>query len=177
MKHYNACPDYSFRRITDITVQDLRDMGAEAVAIDLDNTTVKDSSYSLPESTKKWLDNIKENGISVVIISNTTFIRAWYLSKKMGSLPFFSLAAKPHTRALRKASEKLGVNLENIAMIGDRLFTDVMAANKAGAISVRVEPMEKEKRFKAHFERARKREEEYMRAHGVKKPKKETCAV
>lgn len=176
MKYTNAYPKYSFRRITDITVEDLHKMGAKAVAVDLDNTTVIDSSYKLPEETHKWLDTVREAGIQVIIISNTIFTRAWFLGKKMGNIPFIAPAHKPHTKAIRKASEILGVELENLAMIGDQLFTDVISANKAGAISVKVEPMKKEKLFAGHFKKVRERERKYMRQYNSEN-KKSKCAV
>ncbi|MBR3438568.1 MAG: YqeG family HAD IIIA-type phosphatase [Clostridia bacterium] len=170
MKYTNAYPKYQFRRITDITVEDLRKMGAKAVAVDLDNTTVIDSSYKLPEETRKWIETVREAGIQVIIISNTWFTRAWYLGKKMG-VPFIAPAHKPHTRAIRKAAKMLDVKLENIAMIGDQLFTDIISANKAGAISIRVEPMEKEKLFAGHFKKVRAREREYMKQHRAENKK------
>ena len=135
MKYTNAYPKYQFRRITDITVEDLQKMGVKAVAVDLDNTTVIDSSYKLPEETRKWIETVREAGIQVIIISNTWFTRAWYLGKKMG-VPFIAPAHKPHTRAIRKAAKMLGVELENLAMIGDQLFTDVLGANLFGLTSI-----------------------------------------
>ena len=176
MKYTNAYPKYQFRRITDITVEDLQKMGAKAVAVDLDNTTVIDSSYKLPEETRKWIDTVRSAGIQVIIISNTIFTRAWYLGKKMGDIPFIAPAHKPHTKAIRKAAKMLGVELENLAMIGDQLFTDVISANKAGAISIRVEPMKKEKLFAGHFKKVRAREREYMKQYHNEK-NKEKCTA
>ena len=176
MKYTNAYPKYQFRRITDITVEDLRKMGARAVAVDLDNTTVIDSSYKLPDETKNWIETIRNSGIKVIIISNTLYTRAWYLGKKMGDVPFIAPALKPHTMAIRKAAKMLDVELENLAMIGDQLFTDIISANKAGAISVRVEPMEKEKLFSGHFKKVRAREREYMKQHRYES-KKGKCTV
>ena len=86
-------------------------------------------------------------------------------------VPFIAPAHKPHTRAIRKAAKMLDVKLENIAMIGDQLFTDIISANKAGAISIRVEPMEKEKLFAGHFKKVRAREREYMKQHRAENKK------
>lgn len=158
----DAYPQYEYKRITDITVEDLRKMGAKAVAIDLDNTTVLDSTLHAPGGVREWLRDVRFSGFPVIIISNTYPIRAWMLSKKFGKLPWISMADKPHTSAFFKAAKMLNVDVSELAMIGDRLFTDVMGANKAGAISVKVEPFEPEKLFAEKFRKERKKEHEYL---------------
>ncbi len=158
----DAYPDYEYKRITDITLDDLRNMGAKAVAVDLDNTTVLDSTLHAPGGVKEWLQTVRAAGFPVIIISNTYPIRAWMLSKKFGKLPWISFAEKPNTAAFFKASKMLGVKVEDMAMIGDRLFTDVMGANKAGAISIKVDPFEPEKLFAEKFRKERKKEREYL---------------
>lgn len=159
---HDAYPKYEYARITDITLQDLRMMGAKAVAVDLDNTTVLDSTMHAPGGVKEWLRDVRAAGFPVIIISNTYTIRAWWLSKKFGKLPWISMADKPHTSAFFKAAKMLNVDVSEIAMIGDRLFTDVMGANKAGAISIKVEPFEPEKLFAEKFRKERKKEREYL---------------
>ena len=159
---HDAYPDYEYKRITDITVEDLHSMGARAVAVDLDNTTVLDSTLHPPGGVREWLQTIRQAGFPVIIISNTYPIRAWLLSKKFGRLPWISFAGKPNTSAFFKAAKMLQVEVEDIAMIGDRLFTDVMGANKAGAISVKVNPFKPEKLFAERFRRERKKEHEYL---------------
>lgn len=159
---HDAYPDYEYKRITDITIEDLHNMGAKAVAVDLDNTTVLDSTLRAPGGVKEWLQNVRAAGFPVIIISNTYTIRAWMLSKKFGKLPWISMADKPHTGAFFKASKMIGVPVEDIAMIGDRLFADVMGANKAGAISIKVDPFAPEKLFAKKFRKERKKEHEYL---------------
>ena len=43
----NSVPQYFFDSITDIKPSDISDMGGKAVGIDLDNTTVYDSTLKL----------------------------------------------------------------------------------------------------------------------------------
>lgn len=158
----DAYPQYEFQRITDITVEDIGRMGAKAVAIDLDNTTVFDSSFRFPRGVKDWVHGIRDAGIPMIILSNTYTFRAWILAQKLGGLDWLSMADKPHTEGYRRAAEILGVDVSEIAMIGDRLFTDVMGANKAGAISVKVEPFEPEKLLAGHYRRVRAQERAYL---------------
>ena len=159
--HFDAYPDYMFEKVTDISPNALRAMGAKAVALDLDSTTVNFSSFHIDEEIIDWVAGIKKAGIEVVVITNTVFLRALYISRKMGKLPFYSFACKPNTLALRLAAQKLQLEPGEIAMIGDQLFTDVLSANRTGAISVKVEPMGKEPPL-AYFENKRQLEREYL---------------
>ena len=159
-----AYPDYNFDKITDITPADLKIMGVKTVAIDLDNTTVPYSSLRLEKGVKKWIDEMRENGIKVIIVTNALIGRSFILSKKMGNIPFIPLAFKPSPVALRIASFFLDVENEEMAMIGDQLFTDVLAANRLGAVSVKVEPLGEDGwLFKRYFKTKRELELLYLR--------------
>jgi HAD superfamily phosphatase (TIGR01668 family) len=50
-------------------------------------------------------------------------------------------AAKPSRRKLKKAAEAMNLPVEQVAMVGDRLFTDVLAGNRLGMFTILVEPM------------------------------------
>lgn len=139
MKKVKGKPDYFYKRITDITVEDVKKMGVSALAVDLDNTAVKDSSYHMEKDVIRWSDKMRKNGIKIVIVSNTFFHRALWFSYKMGWVPFVALANKPSPLALKTAAKLIKTKVNSIAMIGDRLTKDVLCANRAGAVSVKVE--------------------------------------
>ena len=50
-------------------------------------------------------------------------------------------AGKPSPRGLLAAMEKIGIDRAHTAMLGDKLLTDVLAANRAGVPALMVEPM------------------------------------
>ena len=54
---------------------------------------------------------------------------------------FTSGARKPRRGALRRVIEELDLPPEKIAMIGDRLFTDVWCGNRLGLYTVLVRPI------------------------------------
>lgn len=162
MEKDEAYPGYFFDKIYDITVDDLREMGVKAVAVDLDNTTVVDSSFRMLHGVRKWMNEIRAAGYPFVIVTNTYPIRAWFFSKVMGNIPFFAFAKKPAPDKLLRAAAHLNVQVSEIALIGDQLFADVTAANRCGAVSVKVEPYSKEILFAKKFRRIRRREKEYL---------------
>lgn len=136
-------PDYSFEKITDITPGFVRRAGANAVAFDLDNTVTHYGSLRLEPGIDKWLESMRAAGIKLIIVSNTITPRAYWFSKKMDSIPFIAPAFKPSSISLKLASKMLGEAPENILMVGDKVSTDVKAANKIGATSVKIVPLTK----------------------------------
>lgn len=162
----DAVPKYIYSSITDITPDELRRIGAVAVGIDLDNTTVYDSTLRPREGVMAWIRQTKEAGFPIMIVSNTYPLRARWLSKKF-RVPFLALSDKPNPKNVIKAAAQLGVPLENFAMIGDQLFADIEAANRCGAISVWVRPFMREKIFAKKFARRRAREKKFCEEHGI----------
>ena len=50
-------------------------------------------------------------------------------------------AGKPSTRGLTAAMERAGAARQETGMLGDKLLTDMLAANRAGVLALMVEPM------------------------------------
>lgn len=161
--------DYRFKKVTDITLEDIGKMGAKAIGLDVDNTICFDGTMNFAEGISEWVETVKNAGIPIMIITNATEPRAGRVAKKLG-LPYVHLAKKPFSYKLRIAAKKMGVNVTEMAMLGDQLFADVKAANKCGAIAVRIDPMLGETRFAMYYARRRKKEApilaEFEKNHG-----------
>ena len=164
----NSTPGYFYDSITDITPEDIKKMGGKAVGIDLDNTTVYDSTLQLFKGVKKWLSDVHKAGLPVIIVTNTYGIRAKLIAKKMGNLPCIYDANKPEKACFEKACEMAGgVKMNEFVMIGDQLFTDIQGANNAGAVSVRVRYKAREVVFFPYFISIRKKEKLYLENKGL----------
>ncbi len=163
----NSTPKYFYDIITDITPEDIINMGGRTVGIDLDNTTVYDSTLKLFPEVLKWLGDIKAAGIPVVIVTNTYTIRAKLIARKMGKLPYIANADKPEKKCFTEACKITGADISQFVMIGDQLFTDIQGANNAGAISVRVKYKAKEIVMAFYFRKIRKKEKLYLESKGL----------
>ncbi len=150
-------PKYRFARVTDITIEDLHKMGAKAVALDIDNTICNDGKTECIEGLPQWIEKVKSAGIKIMIISNAIPPRPQKIAKSL-ELDCLCYARKPFAHKLIKGAKLMGVNTNEMAMVGDQLFADIKAANRCGAIAVRVEPLEGETRFKKYYEVRRKKE-------------------
>lgn len=158
-------PRLRFHSVLDVTPEDIFSLGAKAVALDIDNTICPDGKFICIRGVKKWLKTFADAGIPVTAVSNCTLPRMlpFYFFLR---LPFVHLARKPETRALIKAARKMGVDISGLAMIGDGLFKDVLAANRCGAIPVRIDPLPAKTTLYPHYYAKKQREEEdYIRLH------------
>ena len=94
MREKDTTIKYMFHTVHDITPEFLREIGVEAVAFDLDNTSVKDSTLTTIPGSISWIKCLKEAGFKVAIVTNTPHIRAFWFSKAFGA-PFHAYSKKP----------------------------------------------------------------------------------
>lgn len=162
-------PKYRFRSVLDITPDDLRKMGAKAVGLDIDNTIAPDGTLKFIDGAQEWIDSVRAAGFPVTIVSNGTIFRVGPIAKKFG-LPFVSLSMKPYTNGLYRAAKRMRVDITGLAMLGDQLFSDVKAANRCGAIAVRIDPIPMKSLYPHYYAWKEKRErpilEEFEKLHG-----------
>ena len=114
-----------------ITPEYIKGKGICAVILDIDNTLVP---YEIAEPTpevRAWLQALTDNGIKVAFVSNNHAERVELFNRTLG-FPAFPDSGKPLKKACRKAMEALGSKPENTAIIGDQVFTDVLAGRNAG---------------------------------------------
>lgn len=156
-------PRYRFRCVLDITPEDLHKMGAKAVGLDIDNTLAPDGTFNFVEGVHEWIDKIQKAGFPITVISNGTFIRVIPISRYLGNLPYVHLSCKPFSCGLKKAAKRMGVDISELAMIGDQLFSDIKAANRCGAIPVRVDPLPAKSLYPHYYKWKEKREEPILR--------------
>ena len=163
-------PKYRFRHILDVTPDDLRRMGARAVGLDIDNTITPDGTYNYTDGIREWVSEITGAGFPITVISNGSIFRVKAISNYLGGLPFVHLSMKPFSRGLKKAARKMNVDISELAMLGDQLFSDVKAANRCGAIAVRVDPLPAKSLYPRYYKWKDKREkpilEEFEKNHG-----------
>ncbi len=139
LKNFN--PDEIVDEVYDIDVSRLANLGIKAALIDMDNTILPWRDANLPESSVSWVNELKESGIKVCILSNThSPERLRRVSEKLG-VESVAKAWKPFVFAYKKGLSVTGTLASETVMIGDQLMTDVWGANKAGIHSVLVRPM------------------------------------
>lgn len=134
-------PDRLLAAYNNVTPELLRQKGVRLLLCDLDYTLAPKSVKTPPEGVKPWIDGLKAAGITVMILSNNrSGKRVDEFCRQLG-IDYVGHARKPLTKGLRRAMDKAGVTARETAMLGDKLLTDMLAANLAGAAALMVEPV------------------------------------
>lgn len=138
-------PNMQVRKITDITIEMLKENNIKGMILDVDNTLIDLDRVPL-EGIKEWIDNMKNEGIKFCIASNSLKKDKIEKFAKMLDIPYVHFSAKPTKIGLKKAKQILGIeNSKNIAEVGDQLFTDVLGTNRMKMFSILTEPLCEEK--------------------------------
>ncbi|NLZ36766.1 MAG: YqeG family HAD IIIA-type phosphatase [Clostridiales bacterium] len=133
-------PDMRFKNIYEITPQLLSECGINAVISDIDNTLVTYDDPSPTTEARCWLASMKEAGIKIAFISNNTGERVEKFCEGMDCY-FRAESGKPSRKYLLEALTHMGVDKANAALLGDQLFTDVLAGKLAGIRTILVDPI------------------------------------
>lgn len=132
-------PEYVFKDVTHITPEFLAEKGIRGLVLDIDNTLTADRSQELPDEVAQWLETMKAAGIRMTIVSNGSAKRVRPFAEKLG-LACICRSAKPLPFALMVAQHRLGLKHRQLAMVGDQLYADRMAAALYGIPGLVVVP-------------------------------------
>ena len=111
-----------------------------ALVLDVDRTLLPRRSATLPPSAEQWLRHAQSIMPIHLLSNNPSRRRIGSVAEQLG-LPFTTSAGKPRRAALRRVVAELGLEPHQIALVGDRLFTDVLAGNRLGLFTVLVRPI------------------------------------
>lgn len=135
-------PNADFKKVSDITVDFLNKNNITALILDVDNTLI-DYYKNLSEETINWAQDLKNSGIKLYILSNSNKkLKVAEVAKKL-NVPFKHFAKKPLKFGFKKVQKELQEKPENIATVGDQLFTDVIGGNRCKMFTILVEPINK----------------------------------
>lgn len=133
-------PEYLFKSAASITPEFLKQKGITALVLDVDNTLTGHGSQMLPPNIEAWLQTMRQAGIQLAIASNNTEARVKPFAAAVG-LDYVAMSCKPLTFGLAKARKKFGVPRNQMAIVGDQLFTDRLAGAFYGIPALVVMPM------------------------------------
>lgn len=134
-------PDMAADNIHEIDLDALWEKGIRGVILDIDNTL---ESHRVPKPTEKtlgFLKKLEEKGFKICLISNGSEERVKLFNEELG---YFTMAkaGKPLKRGYLDAQKVMRLKSNEIAMVGDQIFTDVFGARRCGFYSILVEPIE-----------------------------------
>lgn len=136
-------PNLYLDSISQVTPELLKEIGVCAIILDVDNTIRQNNKKEIGFGVLKWVELIKNAGISIVILSNN-FNKSVEPIAKILNLPYYGLGFKPFPFGFKKAVKKLKVSYKKIAVIGDQIFTDIVGGNLQGFKTILIKPIKEE---------------------------------
>ncbi len=133
-------PKGYFSKVEDITINYLLENKIKILILDVDNTLI-DYYENLSNDIIKWAENLKAQGIKLYILSNTNNkAKVEKVANKL-EIPYRNFAMKPLKRGFLKIQKEFEIKPEEIAVIGDQLFTDILGGNRCKMHTILVDPI------------------------------------
>ncbi|MGY3724589.1 hypothetical protein SAMN05421767_10557 [Granulicatella balaenopterae] len=135
-------PTWLKERFSDIPVSFFVKHNIKTIFTDLDNTLISPKNPNATQELTKWINEMKEAGIQVVLVSNNKSSRIEKVAKQV-EVPFVYPALKPFHKGLEQAMSVVKCPKEQIVMMGDQLMTDVLGGTTFGLKTILVKPLDK----------------------------------
>ena len=136
----NIYPKTYLNKVQDITIQFLIENKIKALILDVDNTLI-DYYKNLSDDVIEWSHSLQGQGIKMYILSNTN--KKEKVEKVANSLeiPYKLFARKPSKSGFMKIQKEIKIEPENIGVVGDQIFTDVIGGNRCNMFTILVDPV------------------------------------
>ena len=133
-------PDHLFDRYDQVDPAWLSRQGITLLLSDLDFTLAPKSVRRPDKALRTWIAALEAEGIDFMIVyNNRSGRRVTEFCAELG-VPYQGHARKPSPKGLEAAMRRAGVDRRRTAMLGDKLLTDMLAANRCGVLALMVEP-------------------------------------
>lgn len=123
-----------------LTLELLQQYNLRGLVLDVDETLVPIRVAQTSGELREWVAQLRPTTAIWLVSNNISKSRISSIANSL-ELPYLLGAGKPSRRKLRQAIEAMDIPIEQVAMVGDRLFTDVLAGNRLGMFTILVEPM------------------------------------
>ncbi len=126
--------------ILKLTPEILRDYQLRGLVLDVDDTLVSSRARDVSPQLQTWLKTIRPVAQVFLVSNNISRTRIRRIANDL-DLPYVFGARKPSRRKLRQVLSEMDLPVEQVAIVGDRLFTDVLVGNRLGLFTILVEPI------------------------------------
>lgn len=139
-------PNIYVKKVQDITIQTLIKNKIKLLILDVDNTLI-DYYKNLSEEVIKWTKEMKGQGIKLYILSNTNNEEKVKTVADKLDIKYKYFAMKPLKRGFQYVQKETNIKPENIAVVGDQIFTDVLGGNRNNMFTILVDPIDSKKEY------------------------------
>lgn len=137
---FSFLPDIIIDKVTDLAPETLQSRGIGLLLLDFDNTLLPYTNSVPGEELLYWISTLQSAGITLCVVSNSRKSRVPDFCRAYG-IECVTRAKKPSPVGIHKALRQFNVENNKAALVGDQIYTDVLAANRAGVVSILCKPI------------------------------------
>jgi HAD superfamily phosphatase (TIGR01668 family) len=123
-------PDFQFFAVTDFDSAWLRANRIKGLLLDMDNTVVPWRGAEVTAAVLAWARELRAGGVKVCIVSNSRYPAKVARVSAALEFPCLHRARKPGQGGFRAGQALLGLGAEEVLVVGDQLFTDILGGNR-----------------------------------------------
>ena len=120
-----------------ISQSELQKKGIHCLLLDVDGTLVNRKSTKISKAVKNWINESKKLFSLYLISNNPSKKRIAKIAKKL-KLRYKYNASKPRKKVILDAIKEISSESKNTAIIGDRIFTDIIVGNRCNIKTILV---------------------------------------
>ncbi len=128
--------------IYEISQSVLQKKGIHCLLIDVDGTLVNRNSTKIPKDVQNWIIDSKKLFSLYLISNNPSKKRISKIANEL-KLKYKYNASKPRKKVTLSAINEVGCESKNIAIIGDRIFTDIIVGNRCNIKTILVKRLKR----------------------------------
>lgn len=133
-------PDIYQKSIFTIDYKKLKLCGIKCIIFDVDNTIAPISTAKPSRKVKDLIERLKDLGFRVLIMSNASKKRLTPF-KEMLEVDCSASSKKPLSKKFKKILKEYSLKVNEVAIVGDQLVTDVLGGNRIGITTILVNPI------------------------------------
>ncbi|MGD9644490.1 MAG: YqeG family HAD IIIA-type phosphatase [Pirellulales bacterium] len=132
-------PDMRVNSVLDLTVEELSRRRLRGLLLDVDCTLKDHGATEFRAEVAAWIDGLRGADVRMCLLSNGRPQRIERLAKLL-DVPFVAQAMKPWPRGCHAGVRCCGLPADEVAVVGDQLFADILAGRLAGLFTILVTP-------------------------------------
>lgn len=135
-------PDEIYDDVTKITPAELERLGVKGLLLDIDGTLARTKDPAPSRAILDWLEMMKRSGVKLFVLSNNKSPQRTEKYAAMMGAPWRHRSRKPAREGFMDAADKLGLRPEELAIVGDQIYTDVLGGLRCGMKTLMVQSLD-----------------------------------
>ena len=128
--------------IYNISQSELYSQGIKCLILDVDGTLLNRKTSEIPNKVKHWIIKSKEYFSLYLLSNNPSETRISRIGKELG-VDYKYKALKPSKKNTLRIINSLNEDNKKIAIVGDRILTDIIVGNRCNIHTILVKKLNK----------------------------------